>query len=66
VQWTIYDKWDLRSLVNAKAIKLVEATAVCDATRTFEQACENGTSRLDGDFDAAIDVEAAREFVEPM
>jgi hypothetical protein len=68
--WQIKNKHELRDLVTAKKVVLLEATAITDPDDvSFEDACTQGAGHLSEGtrpFDVAIDVRASRSFVDTI
>jgi hypothetical protein len=65
--WTITNSSKLLTLLDEQKVVMVEATSVCEKSKTFDEACTAGAEKLRKDgMDAAIDIYAARRRVQPV
>jgi hypothetical protein len=66
-EWTITNISKLLTLLDEQQVVMVEATNVCDKSKTFDEACTAGADKLrENGMDAAIDIYAARRRVQPV
>ena len=65
--WTITNISKLLRLVDEQKVVMVEATSVCEKSKTYEEACTAGAEKLKKDgMEVAIDIYTARRRVQPV
>ena len=64
--WTITNSAELLRLVDEKKVVMLEATSVCEKSKTFEEACTAGVEKLKDGMEVAIDIYAARRRIQPV